>query len=167
MIYLKELNTQNVNKIYLKWMNDKKVQKFTEQRHKKHSIKSITSFVKEKKRSKNEILYGIFTKKDKLHIGNIKLGPTNFRHKTSEISYFIGNRNFWNKGYASRAIKEIIIIAKKKRLKKLTAGFYKENIASKKILEKNNFKLEAIFKSQFKIKDRRTDGIVYGLILRK
>lgn len=167
MIYLKELNTQNVNKIYLKWMNDKKVQKFTEQRYKKHSIKSITSFVKEKKRSKNEILYGIFTKKDKLHIGNIKLGPTNFRHKTSEISYFIGNRNFWNKGYASRAIKEIIIIAKKKRLKKLTAGFYKENIASKKILEKNNFKLEAIFKSQFKIKDRRTDGIVYGLILRK
>ena len=50
MIYLKELNTQNVNKIYLKWMNDKKVQKFTEQRYKKHSIKSITSFVKEKKK---------------------------------------------------------------------------------------------------------------------
>ena len=49
MIYLKELNTQNVNKIYLKWMNDKKVQKFTEQRYKKHSIKDITSFVKEKK----------------------------------------------------------------------------------------------------------------------
>ena len=100
-----------------------------------------------------------------MHIGNIKLGPTNFKHKTSEISYFIGNRNFWNKGYASRAIKEIIIIAKKKRIKKLTAGFYRENIASKKILEKNNFKLEAIFKSQFKIKNRRTDGIVYGLIL--
>ena len=165
MIYLKELNTQNVNKIYLKWMNDKKVQKFTEQRYKKHSIKDITSFVKEKKRSKNEILYGIFTKKEKLHIGNIKLGPTNFKHKTSEISYFIGNINFWNKGYASRAIKEIIVIAKKKSIKKLTAGFYKENIASKKILEKNNFKLEAIFKSQFKIKNRRTDGIVYGLIL--
>ncbi len=165
MIYLKELNTQNVNKIYLKWMNDKKVQRFTEQRYKKHSIKDIKSFVKEKKRSKSEILYGIFTIKEKLHIGNIKLGPTNFKHKTSEISYFIGNRNFWNKGYASRAIKEIIIIAKKKRIKKLTAGFYRENIASKKILEKNNFKLEAIFKSQFKIKNRRTDGIVYGLIL--
>ena len=118
MIYLKELNTQNVNKIYLKWMNDKKVQRFTEQRYKKHSIKDIKSFVKEKKRSKSEILYGIFTIKDKLHIGNIKLGPTNFKHKTSEISYFIGNRNFWNKGYASRAIKEIIIIAKKKRIKK-------------------------------------------------
>ena len=94
MIYLKELNTQNVNKIYLKWMNDKKVQRFTEQRYKKHSIKDIKSFVKEKKRSKSEILYGIFTIKDKLHIGNIKLGPTNFKHKTSEISYFIGNRLF-------------------------------------------------------------------------
>ena len=165
MIYLKELNSKNVNKTYLEWMNDKEIQQFTEQRYKKHTIKKIKIFFNKKKKSKNEILYGIFTKKNKLHIGNIKLGPTNFKHQTSEISYFIGDKNFWNKGYATKAIKEIIIIARQKKIKKLTAGFYKENVASKKILEKNNFKLEAKFRSQYIIDGKRTDGIIYGLIL--
>ena len=123
MIYLKELNSKNVNKTYLEWMNNKEIQRFTEQRYKKHTIKKIKIFVNEKKNLKMKYFMGFFTKKDKLHIGNIKLGPTNLKHKTSEISYFIGDKNFWNKGYATRAIKEIIIIAKQKKIKKVNCWF--------------------------------------------
>ena len=97
---------KDVGDDYLKWMNDYEVHKYTEQKNKKHTIKEIKKFVKEKNKSKNEFLYGIFFKKK--HIGNIKLGPIRFVHKSAEISYFIGKKELWGKGYTNKAIKLLI-----------------------------------------------------------
>ena len=62
-IILKKLNSQDISTEYLKWMNDKEVTKFTEQRFKKHSLKDIKKFVKEKNKSKMNF-YMEFLKKD-------------------------------------------------------------------------------------------------------
>ena len=62
MIYLKELNKRNVTKLYVSWMNDLEVHQYTEQKYKKHTINNVLKFVEEKKKSKNEFLYGIFLK---------------------------------------------------------------------------------------------------------
>ena len=147
MIYLKELTPKDVSKSYVKWMGDCEVHKFTSQKYKKNSLKDVTKYVREKKNSKNEFLYGIFLQKNKEHIGNIKLGPINYVHKNANISYFIGNKNYWGKGYAALAIAEVIKIAKKKGLKKLQANFHEMNYASKKVLEKNKFKFKGTQKS--------------------
>ena len=98
-LILKKLKLKNVNTEYLKWMNDYEVTKFTEQRFKKHSLLDLKNFVKEKNKSKNEFLFGIFFKENSflIHIGNIKLGPINKFHKSAEISYIIGNKNFGKK----------------------------------------------------------------------
>ena len=165
MIFLKELTPKDITKSYLKWMNDYNVHQFTEQRFKKHTIKNITKFVIEKRKSKNEFLYGIFLKNSKEHIGNIKLGPINFKHKYGDISYFIGNKKYWGKGFATEAISEIINIAKKKGVKKLQAYFYEMNYGSKKVLIKNNFKCEGILKSRIIFKKKRYKSYLYGLVL--
>lgn len=167
-IILRKLNlNKDISNKYLKWMNDPQVQKYTEQKYKKHSKTNIRNFVKEKNKSKNEFLYGIFLKKDnfKIHIGNIKLGPINFIHKTGEISYFIGEKELWGKGYTTLAIKEVIKIAKKKGLKKLKACLYEINIGSKKVLKKNNFKLEGTMKSEIAYKGKRYNSYWFGKIL--
>ena len=63
-IILRKLNlTKDISKKYLTWMNDLEVNKYTEQKYKKHSITKIRKFVKEKNKSKNEFLYGIFLKR--------------------------------------------------------------------------------------------------------
>ena len=168
MITLRRLNLKkDISKKYLNWMNDLEVHKYTEQKYTKHSLVNIRKFVKEKNKSRNEFLYGIFLKKKnlKIHIGNIKLGPINFTHKTGEISYFIGEKELWGKGYAALAIKEINKIAKKMNLKKLKAGFYEMNIGSKKVLEKNNFKPEGRMRSEIVYKGKRCDLYWYGKIL--
>jgi len=144
-IILKKLNLRkDISKNYLGWLNDSEVQKYTEQNYKKHSLIDIRNFVKKKNESKKEFLYGIFLKKNNLdiHIGNIKLGPINFKLKSAQISYFIGEKELWGNGYTTLAIKEIIKIAKKKGVKKLKAGLYVKNISSKKVLIKNGFKKE-------------------------
>ena len=168
VIILKKLNLKkDISNKYQNWMNDFEVHKYTEQKYIKHSLADIRNFVREKNKSKNEFLYGIFLKKNNLniHIGNIKLGPINFIHKYAEISYFIGEKELWGKGYATLAIKEIIKIAKKKGIKKLKAGLYEMNIGSKKVLMKNGFKIEGKFKSEIIYKGRRFNSYRFGKIL--
>ena len=167
-IKLRELTLSDVNKTYQEWMNDFEVFRFSKQSNEKHTIKKIKEFVLNKKNSRNEFLYKILINENKKikHIGNIKLGLINIENKTADISYFIGDRNYWNKGIATEAIKQIIILAKKKfKLKKLQAGHWKKNIASRKVLLKNKFKLEGILKSQIQTKKGRIDRYLYGLII--
>jgi len=168
MLFLKKLDPKkDITKKYQKWMNDPEVHKYTEQRYKKHSLKDIKKFVKEKNKSKTEFLFGIFLKKNKIlnHIGNIKLGPINFIHLTAEISYFLGEKDLWEKGYTTMAIKKIINIARKKKLKKLKAGLYEMNKGSKKVLEKNGFILEGEFKSEVIYNKKRYSNYWYGKTL--
>ena len=167
-ILLKKLNLKNdITQKYKNWMNDVEVHKFTSQFKKKHTIDKIKQFVREKNISKNEFLYGIFVKKNslKIHIGNIKLGLIDHRHKNAHISYFIGKKSFWGKGYTSIAIKEIIKIAKKKKIKKLKASVHELNIGSQKVLIKNGFKIEGTLRSEVIYKRKRYDVLLFGAII--
>ena len=167
-IRLKEITLSDVNKTYQKWMNDSEIFRFSKQSYKKHSLKQIKEFALDKKKSKNEFLYKIlvYENKKNKHIGNIKLGPINFENKTADISYFIGEKNYWGQGITTKAIKMIINLAKKKfKLKKLQAGHWEKNIASKKVLLKNKFKLEGILKSQIQTKKGRINRYLYGLVI--
>jgi len=167
-IKLRELSLSDVNETYQEWMNDSEIFKFSKQSNKIHSLKEIKEFVLGKKKSKSEFLYKIliYENKKNKHVGNIKLGPINFENKTADISYFIGEKNYWDRGITTKAIKEIINLAKKKfKLKKLQAGHWEKNIASRKVLLKNKFKLEGILKSQIQTKKGRVDRYLYGLII--
>ena len=49
IITLRKLSySKDITNKYLKWMNDKEVHKYTEQRYDKHSLISIRKFVKKK-----------------------------------------------------------------------------------------------------------------------
>ena len=92
--------------------------------------------------------------------------PINKIHKTAYISYFIGSDKYRFKGIMTKAFNKIFKLAKKKfKLKKIQAGIYEKNISSKKLLQKNNFKLEGIFLSQVVYKKKRYKKLVYGKIL--
>ena len=167
-IFLKELNHKSVTKNYVKWMNDYDIMKYTDLWPKKQTINDVVKFVREKQKSKTEFLYGIYVKNDKKneHIGNIKLGPINFMQRTGYISYIIGNKDDWKKGYATKAISEVIKIAKNKfKLKKLQASTIEFNLSSKIVLKKNNFKQEGFLKSQKLFQRKRCNCYLFGLIL--
>ena len=165
-IFLKELNEKNVTKEYVRWLNSPTVNLYTEQRYFRHTIKSVKKYVIEKKKSKSEFLYGIFLVSNKNHVGNIKIGPINKIHKTTFISYFIGNSKLRSKGIMSEAFNQIFNLAKKKfKIKKIQAGIHDKNISSKKLLKKNKFKLEGIFSSQLIYNKKRIKKLIYGKIL--
>lgn len=91
-------------------------------------------------------LYGIFY--NNIHIGNIEINTINYKNKTAEVSYIIGEKEYWGKGVATHCISLISDIAKTKlKLVKLHAGCASGNVGSIKALKKNNFLLKSSIKN--------------------
>lgn len=164
-IKLKILEVNDVTKEYVGWFSDKDVIKFSQNQYRKFTLSGQKKYVKECLKNKNIKLYGIFYKKK--HIGNMCLTGLISPNKSSEITYVVGDKSLWGKGVASQAISKIISIAKKKyKLNKLFAGVADKNLASKKVFEKNNFKLEGIRKKHLFINNKFYNQLDYGLLLK-
>ena len=161
-IELRILECKDVNSIYVSWLNNNQVVMFTEQRGIFHSQESIQKYVKEKFFSTNEYLFGIFLKNK--HIGNIKLGPVDFVHKTAEISFFIGQVDYWGKGIMTKVINKLVSYSfENLGIEKISAGCYDENIGSKKVLIKCGFKIEGRRVKQVIYNNKRIDVIIFGI----
>lgn len=161
LISLRTLVASDVSEKYVVWLNDYEVTKYTEQRYYEHTLDSILDFVTEKYESKNDILFGIFS--NNLHIGNIKLGPIRWEHQSAEVSYFIGDRDFWGKGIASKCVRSLVEYAiSELSLKKINAGYYDLNIGSAKVLEKCGFNVEGEKLSDIIFEGKRINSILVG-----
>jgi len=166
-IRIKKFNKRLINDNYLSWFSDREINKYTDQYFFKHSISSLKNYLENINRSKVNFLYSIEVLNDKkfIHVGNIKLGPINFLHQHSQISYLIGNKKFWGLGIATYSLKRMIKIAKKEfKIKKLIAGSNSMNSASIKVLEKSGFIREGVQISYGKYKNKRFDNYIFGLI---
>ena len=165
-IFLKKLTLQNCTKEYVLWLNDTQINIFLETRWQKVTLKKLKRYITDFNRSKNEFMTGIFLKKNNTHIGNIKLGNIDHTHKTADIGLLIGKKQFFNKGYASEAIKLLVNFAcKQLGLKYIYAGVYIDNVASQKVFLKNNFKKSGIFKKKAIFKNKRTDIIYFEKLI--
>ena len=164
--FLRILNKDDVSERYIAWLNDYEVTKFTEQKYFKHTYESVLNFVLEKSNSDKEFLFGIYY--DNLHIGNMKLGPIKWQHMSAEISYFIGEKNFWGKGITTKCIKKLINFAiKELSIEKINAGYYEKNIGSGKVLENAGFKIEGIRENDVIFENQRIKSILVGYVPKK
>lgn len=166
-IFLRNVVFKDVNEKYLSWLNDPKINQYLETRHEEQSINKIKKFVSNCKKN-NSLLLAICILKNNKHIGNLKIGPININHKTSEISYFIGDKKEWGKGYATESVKLAVKYSfDNLKLYKCIAGVYESNLASSKVLINSGFKEEATIKKIFDLKNKRENHIIYGITNKK
>jgi len=164
-LYLREVRIEDVNEDYYKWMNDPEVNKYLENRFFPQSVENIKNYVEKMSRKNDEIFFAICLKNDNEHIGNIKIGPINWIHRRAEVSLVIGNKSCWGKGYATKAISLITRYAFDiLNLHKLTAGCYKDNIASYKAFSNVGFVEEGLLKDEYFLNGKFIESVRFGLI---
>lgn len=165
-INLRRLQASDVTLEYVNWMNDPEINRYLESRYDDHSLTSIKTFVEAMSHEKGNFLFGIFCNKTSLHIGNIKLGPIDYRYLRAEIGLIVGNRNFWGKGIATEAILIICkFAAEELKLRKVEAGCYSSNQGSKKAFVKAGFEVEGLLKEHFYCNGKPEDSIRLGKVL--
>ena len=164
-ILLRDLRPSDVTQAYVEWMNDPDVVQYTESRFARHTLQTIRDFVQGFSESPTSILFGIFSKEEGLHIGNIKLGPVNWYHGLADLALIVGNKNFWGRGIAAEAIAMATRYAfDELRLCKVTAGCYSTNMASEKTFLKAGFRVEAVRPLHYVCDGLRVDGIEMGML---
>ena len=165
-IYLREVREEDVGDTYYAWMNDKEINQFMETRFFPQGMEALLAYVKAHGQKADEPWFAICLQQDDRHIGNIKLGPINYYHRTADVSYFIGEKDCWGKGLATEAIGLVVRFAfEVLALCKLNAGTYAGNVGSQKALEKNGFLREGVFVNQVSSGGgQREDLFRFGLL---
>lgn len=150
---------------YLAWLSDPLVNRYLETRWKPQSMESIRDFVTVMLEDPDNYLFAISETSTGQHIGNIKLGPINRYHSYADVSYFIGERFTWGKGYATEAIQLVTQFAfEKLNLHQLQAGLYASNKGSGRALEKAGYQMEAVFKKQLRFGLSWEDHLWYTIV---
>lgn len=164
-LLLREIKLTDVNRRYLKWMNDYQTVRFIESRFNKWTIKKIREYVKKVKNDPSYLFLAILLKKNGRHIGNIKLGPINKIHQSADIGIIIGEKAYQKKGYALEAVKLLANFSfESLRIHKLSAGTYSNNRGAIGLFKKAGFSIEGTKREQCFYEGHFVDIILFGMV---
>lgn len=109
-------------------------------------------------------IFRLITVDDKI-IGNISIEQkSDVFGKDAEIGYFLLNE-YSSKGIATEAVRQICRIAfSKLDIIRITGLVYEPNIASRRVLEKNDFVLEGVIKNAVNKNNHIYNLCVYGML---
>lgn len=155
------LEPDAVDDAYVAWLNDPAVNRHLESRFAAHSLESTRDYVSAIRDSSCSVMFGIWSKPLGRHVGNIKLGPIDWRHGLGEIGLMIGDRSAWGHGIATRAIALVTAIAREQLgLRKITAGCYASNAGSRIAFERAGFAVEGARKDHFLLDGQPEDLVL-------
>ena len=160
-VLLRPLKASDVGPAYLGWLRDPRVNRYLESRFQRHTLASLRAFVASASRDPGTLLLAIVRKDSGRHIGNIKLGPIDRRHRRADIGILVGDRASWGKGFATEAIEVLASHALKTLgLHKVTAGIYDNNPGSIRAFRKAGFIVEARRRKHYLCGGRWRDGLL-------
>jgi len=160
LIKLKKAKMSDLDQNWINWLNDKKVNKFSEKKNRIHTLRSQKKYLTNLFNNKSKILFMIRYKNK--NIGTMLISKISKLKKECEISYMIGDKSLWNKNIGTNVIELIAnYIFNKLNFKKIYAGTRNDNFSSQKILIKNEFKIEKKIKNYIKENNKYFDRLIF------
>lgn len=153
---------EHLTEHYVGWLNDPEVVRYSEQRHRKHTVASCREFVGSFAAGPSH-LWAIVAKDRGLgHIGNINsaVAPPN---RTADVAILIGEKKAWGRGFGAEAWMAVVdYLLGPGGMRKVTAGTMAENEAMLKIMAKAGMTEEGRRLGQFLLDGRAVDVILTG-----
>jgi RimJ/RimL family protein N-acetyltransferase len=116
-------------------------------------------------RSRHDLLVGIVTRTDEQLIGVVGVHRIDWVHRRGDISIVVGERAFQGQGHGTEAIRLLTAhVFEKLNLRKLTAGMWASNVASRRSFERVGFVLEATLRQSYWRHNRYEDELRLGLL---
>jgi len=126
----------------LVWLKDPSVNMYLSQNFRDYNVKKELNWFEFIRSSKNDIVFAIVDIDTNLHIGNCALHKINWEKGSCEFGIMIGEKDFWDRGYGSDAIKSIINFSiSGLKLANIILNVYSYNRRAIKVYKKCGFKL--------------------------
>jgi [ribosomal protein S5]-alanine N-acetyltransferase len=142
-VYLRPLERADLSEIYLGWLNDPEVTRYTETGTFPTTAQDLERFHQEVTGSRSQVILAIVHTQSGRHIGNVKLGPIHWVYRSATFGILIGEKKFWNKGIGVEATRLMVEYGfYRLNLHRIDLGVYAEHESAVHAYEKVGFKVE-------------------------
>jgi [ribosomal protein S5]-alanine N-acetyltransferase len=134
---------------YVSWLNDADVVRYSEQRHRQHTLESCAAYVEGMRSSGNPLL-AIEARHGELgHIGNIGISIDR-PNGIADVSIIVGEKRAWGTGLASQAWCAVLAeLLAHQRIRKVTAGTMSVNEPMLRLMSRSSMQVESVRRRQF------------------
>lgn len=143
----------------VRWLNDPEVTKFSEQRHKKHTINSQIAYVTSFVRSLDNLLYQIWC--GDTYIGNVN-AYVDLLNRVANIGIMVGEKELWGRGYGLDAWQGFSDFLFSRGIRKIEAGCMATNEGMIRLARASGMSLEGRVSRRFVTDDGEIDLLLFG-----
>jgi len=156
-VMLEPFSEKYLSEEYVAWLNDPELMKFSENRHRTHTIDSCRNYLESFENSPN-FFWAITLRDSGEHIGNIN-AYIDTNNSVADVGLLIGEKSVQGKGYGLEAWMAVLdFLLKKQRIRKITAGTMSVNKGMLKIMQRSGMIEDGICKSQFLLNGKEIDA---------
>jgi len=143
---------------YVAWLNDTDVVRYSEQRHRRHTLESCRAYRVSLAGTPHK--FWAIEVPTLGHVGNITatVDPAN---RVADLAILLGERNAWGRGIGTRAwMLALEWLLGPGGMRKVTAGTMAENKAMLAIMKKSGMEEEGRRRAQFLLDGRPVDAVL-------
>lgn len=145
---------------YVSWLNDPEVVKYSEQRHKRHTLASCRAYFESFAGSSNCFLAIELDAPELGHVGNMGVA-VDTANRVADLSILLGDRRAWGTGVASRAWSGVLAeLLGGQGMRKVTGGTMAANEPMLKLMARSGMQIEGERKRQFLLQGREVDLVM-------
>lgn len=148
---------------YIAWLNDIEVVRYSELRHRSHTLESCREYLHTIIHSPN--YFWAITTREAVpgHIGNISV-YVDEPNQVADIGLLIGEKSVWGQGYGSEAWCAVCdFLLHRAGLRKITAGTMASNVGMRAVMRHAGMVEEGRRQQQFLL-DGRPEDLVLGAL---
>jgi ribosomal-protein-alanine N-acetyltransferase len=164
-IYLRPLLREDLNERYLGWLNDPEANHFLESGRFPYTMDQLEDYYQGVTGSGSAVMMAVVEKSSDDHIGNVKLEPINWVHRTAVFGILIGEKAAWGKGYGTEATRLTVAYAfEKLNLRKVSLGVVATNTPAIKVYEKVGFQVEGVKREEYFVGGQYVDALWMAIL---
>ena len=140
---LKILIPELVSETYVLWFSDKESSSYIQYASQSVNLEKLKTYVEEKYQSPAALMFGIFSKENSKHLGNIKFEPIDFQKKIAVLGILIGDQSWRGKGLFGEISVALEYELKSIGIDSICLGVEKDNVSAIRAYEKSGYIIDS------------------------
>jgi len=160
-VILRPFRFEDITPVYLGWLHDPTVVKYSNQRFHQHTVMSCQQYLASFQGSDNHFL--AICDADSLNMVGTLTVYRNVHHGTADIGVLVGDTAVWGRGVGFEAFQTVVdALTRSGMIRKITAGTLALNVGMIRIMQKTGMTWEASRKGQELVSGEPVDVVYYA-----
>jgi [ribosomal protein S5]-alanine N-acetyltransferase len=164
-IGVRGLSVKELEGNYVHWFGDAQVCAFNSHFAYPKSVEGLRQFIAQLDNTSEHIVWAIYDRAEGVHVGNIGLRVFNRIDNNAELSFLLGEKSYWGRGYGFEAGQMMLghgfnVL----NLQRIYCGCAGNNVPMQKLAVKLGFVQEGVRRNNLYLWGKYEDEIEYGLL---